>query len=52
MKAINKAKLDRRPGQEEVKVGWVSPRSIRCKVPVCVCRCRIATNSGRELIKV
>lgn len=52
MNAVSRARLDRRPVQEIVRVGWVSFRIMRCRVPVCVCKWRMATSRGRELIRV
>lgn len=52
MNAVSKARLDRRFDQELVRVGWDSSSIMRCKVPVCVCRCRMAISRGKELIRV
>lgn len=52
MNAVSRARLDRRPVQETVRTGWVSFRIMRCRVPVCVCKWRMATSRGRELIRV
>lgn len=52
MNAVSKARLDRRLDQELVRVGWDSSSIMRCRVPVCEWRWRMATSKGKELIKV
>lgn len=52
MNAVSRARLDRRPVQELLSVGGVSPNIVRCNVPICACRWRITTSKGRELMRV
>ena len=52
MNAVRRASPDRRPVQELVSAGGTSFSIVRCKVPVWVCRHRIVTSSGRELMSV
>lgn len=52
MKAISRAKLDTRPVQEVGAVGCDSLSMGKYNVPIWLCRCRMAINSGRELARV
>lgn len=50
--AVRRASPDRRSVQELVSTGGISFNIMRCKVPVWVCRCRMVTSRGRELMSV
>lgn len=52
MKATRRARLDMRPDQEEVIDGWESFSIGKNRVPVWLCRCRMATSRGSELASV
>lgn len=52
MNAVRRANPDRRPVQELVSVGGTSFNIVRCRVPVWVCKYKIVTSSGRELMSV
>lgn len=52
MNAIRRANPDRVPVQEWVSRGWVNSRVGMCRVPICVCRWRIVTKRGSELMRV
>ncbi len=52
MNAVSRARLDRRPVQELLSVGGVSPSIVRCSVPICACRWRITMSRGSELMRV
>lgn len=52
MNAISSARLDRRPVQELLRVGWVSLSIVSCSVPICMWRYSITTSRGRELMRV
>lgn len=52
MNAMRRARLDRRPVQEFGNTEWVSPRAIKWREPVWVCRWRIVTSRGKELMRV
>lgn len=49
---IRRASPDRVPVHESVSEGCISSRVGRWSVPVCVCRWRRVTRSGKELIRV
>lgn len=52
MNAISRARLSRRSVQELVRGEWDSLSIVRCRVPVCVCRYRMVTSRGSELMRV
>lgn len=52
MNAVSRARFDRRLVQELFGAGGVSSSIVRCNVPVCVWRWRIAMRRGRELMRV
>lgn len=52
MKARRRARLDIRPVQEGGVVGWDSLSRGKCRVPIWLCRCRMAISRGRELASV
>lgn len=52
MNAVSRARPDRRFDHELMSVGWVSCSIVSCSVPICVCRWRIVTSSGKELMRV
>lgn len=52
MNARSRARVDRRPVHEWGIVGWLSFIIRRWRVPVCECRARIVTSSGKELMRV
>lgn len=52
MNAISIARLSKRSVHELVSTGWNSLSIVKCRVPVCVCRYRMATSRGSELMRV
>lgn len=52
MNAVSRARFDRRLVQELLGVGGVNSSIVRCSVPICVWRWRIAMSKGRELMRV